>query len=40
MGVKSVEELPEYEEVKNSIDIAAKNLEDLSAQAGETKEEI
>ncbi|MBI3888739.1 SMC-Scp complex subunit ScpB [Candidatus Nomurabacteria bacterium] len=28
MGVKSVEELPEYEEVKNGIDIAAKNLEE------------
>jgi segregation and condensation protein B len=27
MGVKSVEELPEYAEVKNGIDIAAKNLE-------------
>jgi segregation and condensation protein B len=34
MGVKSVEELPEYEEVKNGIDIATKNLEE------ETKEEI
>jgi len=34
MGVKSVEELPEYMEVKNGIDIAAKNLEE------ETKEEV
>jgi segregation and condensation protein B len=30
MGVKSIEELPEYEEVKNSIEIAAKNLEEES----------
>jgi segregation and condensation protein B len=28
MGVKSIEELPEYEEVKNGVDIAAKNLEE------------
>ncbi len=28
MGVKSVEELPEYAEVSNSINIAAKNLEE------------
>ena len=37
MGVKSVEELPEYEEVNNGIEIAAKNLEDLSAVAEESK---
>lgn len=28
MGIKSVEELPDYTEVSNSIDIAAKNLEE------------
>lgn len=28
MGVKSVEELPDYHEVNNSIEIAAKNLEE------------
>jgi segregation and condensation protein B len=28
MGVKSVEELPEYAEVKNGIEIAVKNLEE------------
>ncbi|MEK7471352.1 MAG: SMC-Scp complex subunit ScpB [Patescibacteria group bacterium] len=39
MGVKSVEELPDYGEVNNSINIAANNLEDLSAEAGELKEE-
>jgi len=39
MGVKSVEELPDYSEVSNSVNIAAKNLEDLSAEAGEPKEE-
>jgi segregation and condensation protein B len=38
MGVKSIEELPEYQEVNNSINVAAKNLEDLSAQAGEIKD--
>ena len=27
MGIKSIEELPEYAEVKNGIDIAAKNLD-------------
>lgn len=30
MGVKSVEELPEYQEVNNGIENAAKNLEDES----------
>jgi len=35
MGVKSVEELPEYAEVNNGIEIAAKNLEEETA-----KEEI
>ena len=28
MGIKSVEELPDYSEVSNSIEIAAKNLEE------------
>ncbi len=28
MGVKSVEELPEYSEINNSVEIAAKNLEE------------
>jgi segregation and condensation protein B len=28
MGVKSIEELPDYEEVSNSLNVAAKNLED------------
>lgn len=28
MGVKSIEELPEYQEVNNNIEIAAKNLEE------------
>jgi len=27
MGVKSIEELPDYAEVSNSLNIAAKNLE-------------
>src|ERR1035437_2960961 len=35
MGVKSVEELPEYAEVKNSIDIAAKNLEEENERSSE-----
>ncbi len=39
MGVKSVEELPDYGEVNNSIDIATKNLEDLSAEVGDLKDE-
>lgn len=40
MGVKSVEELPDYGEVSNSINVAAKNLEEeLSTQAEESKEE-
>lgn len=34
MGVKSIEELPDYAEVSNGIEIAAKNLEE------ETKEEV
>lgn len=33
MGVKSVEELPDYGEVKNSMNLAVKNLEDSSAMA-------
>jgi len=28
MGIKSLEELPDYEEVNNSVEIAAKNLEE------------
>ncbi|MFA6177553.1 MAG: SMC-Scp complex subunit ScpB [Candidatus Paceibacterota bacterium] len=39
MGVKSVEELPDYAEVSNSINVASKNLEDLSVEAGDLKEE-
>ncbi|OGI86193.1 hypothetical protein A3A01_00395 [Candidatus Nomurabacteria bacterium RIFCSPLOWO2_01_FULL_39_17] len=31
MGVKSVEELPEYNETKSSIEISAQNLMDLSS---------
>lgn len=38
MGIKSIEELPEYEEISSSINIAAKNLEDLSAEAKENQE--
>lgn len=38
MGIKSIEELPEYQEVSGSIDIVAKNLEDLSAEAEENKD--
>lgn len=38
MGIKSIEELPDYGEVSNSIEIAAKNLEDLSTEAEETKD--
>lgn len=34
MGVRTIEELPEWESINNSIQTAAKNLEDLSAQAG------
>jgi hypothetical protein len=30
MGVKSVDELPDWEQVNNSIEIAAKNLEEES----------
>ncbi len=37
MGIKSVTELPDYREVNNSIEIAAKNLEDLSTETGELK---
>lgn len=39
MGMKSVEELPDYREVNNGIEVSAKNLEDLSAQAEEMKAE-
>ncbi len=36
MGVKSVEELPDYFEVNASVEVAAKGLEDLSAvESGE-----
>lgn len=31
MGIKSIEELPNYNEVSNSFNITAQNLEDLSA---------
>ena len=38
MGVKSVEELPDWQEVNNSLNIAAKNLEEeLKAEAVEEK---
>lgn len=33
MGVKSVSDLPDFGEVNNGIEIAAKNLEDLPAEA-------
>jgi segregation and condensation protein B len=33
MGVKSIEELPDYGEVKNSLDVAAKNLEEENGSA-------
>ncbi|MBI2627647.1 SMC-Scp complex subunit ScpB [Candidatus Nomurabacteria bacterium] len=40
MGIKSIEELPDYMEVKNSMDIVAKNLENFSDQeAGESQNE-
>ncbi|HEV7702613.1 MAG TPA: SMC-Scp complex subunit ScpB [Candidatus Paceibacterota bacterium] len=40
MGIKNVEELPDYGEVNNSINTAAKELEDLSAkEAAENKDE-
>ena len=32
LGVRSVEELPEWQEVKGSLESAAKNLEELSAK--------
>ena len=32
MGIKSVDELPDYGEVKNGLKIAVKNLEDLSVE--------
>ncbi|MSU44819.1 SMC-Scp complex subunit ScpB [Candidatus Nomurabacteria bacterium] len=35
MGVKSVEELPDYNEVSNSIDIVAKNLQEESKNENE-----
>ncbi|MFZ1019886.1 MAG: SMC-Scp complex subunit ScpB [Minisyncoccia bacterium] len=33
MGIKSIEELPEYQNTRGLIDVAAKNLEDLSVEA-------
>ena len=33
MGVKSIEELPDYGEVKNSLDVAAKSLEEENGSA-------
>jgi len=36
MGIKSVEELPEYMEVNNSINTAAKNFEEESKNADES----
>ena len=38
MGVRSAEELPEWTEVKNSLDSAAKNLEELSQKAEESEQ--
>jgi segregation and condensation protein B len=39
MGVKSVEELPDYSEVNNGIEIAAKNLEEeLKVEATNTQD--
>lgn len=35
MGVTNIEELPDYAEVHSSINSAAKNMEDLSTNAGE-----
>ena len=35
MGVKSIEELPEYAEVNNGIEIAAKNLEEENERSAE-----
>jgi len=32
LGARSVEELPEWQEVKGSLESAAKNLEELSAK--------
>lgn len=38
MGVKNVEELPDYESVKNNIDVAAKNLEEENRKENENFE--
>ena len=38
MGVKSVEELPDYAEVNNGIEIAAKNLEEELKDAKDTQD--
>ena len=35
MGMKSMEELPDYQEINNSIQVAAKNLEEENKEAGE-----
>ncbi len=37
MGVRSVEELPEWAEVKNSLDTAAQNLAEMSQKAEENQ---
>jgi len=39
MGVKSVEELPNWTEVHNSINSAVQTMEDISAREAENKEE-
>jgi len=40
MGVKSIEELPDFPEVSNSMDVAAKSLEDLSTENIEAEREV
>jgi segregation and condensation protein B len=37
MGIKSVEELPDYGEVSNSVEIAAKNLEEETKEENESR---
>ena len=40
MGVKSIEELPDYVEVKKSIEITAKNLEEENERRWKLKLKI
>jgi hypothetical protein len=35
MGIKSMEELPDYQEINNSIQIAAENLREENKEAEE-----